>query len=1612
MKQKLSLMVVLLFAAVLQTFAGGGGNNTYYYKSTVSKSGAGVIYATGQNSSATTAPSAPSDDQYTEGPFTLFNGTTTTGSTAEVYKIYVWAKPTAEHTTITWPSGAQVLDANSALINVTGNTSSSTNNQYGITFVTQSDSQKPTIAGADGQTSYWPSIEVTISTQEEGAVIYYTTDGSDPTTSSTRYTGPITIAEANGTVTTVKAIAKVADLNASAVVSAKFTADQPKADTPVISGDAEFWPSTTVTITTAQEGAAIYYTTDGSAPTTASTRYTAPFTVNKTSTVKAIAVVDGLANSVVAEKGFVAIDPSLQPLTVKHMFDDDTYYDGSVHQTAPVFYDVADLAHLKSKTTVFDSYADSRFVGRILPLNTDIQLEFTYDIDKFKSVDADSVPRLNGAVTATGTSNARRLVVKGSGIEERQVRVYVNSPSGAIIKKVTIYGSYFGSSPQTYGLRASDTQVILPEGGVTSNVVYATNSPANRDLVWEGTSTSVGFSRKANSNVYLRGFEVEYVPDLSRATAPTITGDENPFIFERTVTMSSPDEGATIHYTLDGSEPTTSSTTYTKPFTLSETTTVKAISVVDGLTNSNVVTETFTKVTAFENIRAARQSNATSLQFITLNDAVVTWVSAAGDSITVQDNSAEQYSGILLVQPVTAVGQYLSQNDHISGIVYGTLSTARGELSAFRFYNNLPTITAGGDAPFASVSLNDIKAPAGHQSSGGETPYDNMAYLNQMVKYKTTVNSLSTIDWNDDGDNDFKVVNVLTWGDDNVQIFLPPTDEAAISRGEEYTFTGVLTNVLTKNQTSGHTDYGRTRPFRTLRVPSVAYLTDASGRTMSTFEVQRNHYRFIYDADKACEEQITIRSQSRTGTFTYESSNPSVVSVNASTGAITTHAIGEATITVTLTETDDYAAATRTVSITVVGPAYQIPNSDFEAWSNKTGTYSNNQTSGIGAVIGGTQSKSEATPDNFYSWLTGVDSSLGWKYWAMNAGLSRERSGLPEGTAGSSAVKISEGEYSIAATDNSEAYTIKVPGRLTNGAIYVDDFYQYAANQLYGLDEEFNFVYTDYTEDKFTTTLTGLPDAVSLWAKGKSATAPIINVDLHSEGMWIYPHNDNVGGPAYYADAFGAWAGELVAQAYQELPKDEQWHQVTVPFTYAKENERPTMALVMMQTSTSTLNAETGDYLIFDDLKFVYNSELETATFDGVAFEFDENGAATIQGDYDATKLALTSNGRGATIETAYDDATRVLTITVKGDDISVSPDNKHVYTVTFEQAPAMEVEHETTITADGAGTTEVLTEDVTYTAVIANAANGNKNITLKGVEAGVYGIALLEGDLVITNVAVGEDGSLDGSNATFTVVGEESSEVVEGSIVSGTLSSTDMTGVFKVVSVALGIPLELTIYYGVPRDGYTYTRTVTPGRYGTIALPFAVAADGMEGVKAVYSVAGFVAKNGKPNSLVLKEETEMLAGYPYVFLPTASEVTFSAPSTAATSSFPSFYNGFYGSYTRVEMNDEKANYNAAATIYLLSSNKLVKAGSGSYIDGNRGYFLLNDPNASCIPEITETEAAGVKGVRFSFDNTATGISELSIDGDDAVIYNVAGQRLQRTVKGVNIVNGRKVVKK
>ena len=74
---------------------------------------------------------------------------------------------------------------------------------------------------------------------------------------------------------------------------------------PVIAGETEFFDETEVTITCATEGAAIYYTIDGTEPTATSTAYTAAFKLTASATVKAIAI-KGEDKSGVAEKTFTA----------------------------------------------------------------------------------------------------------------------------------------------------------------------------------------------------------------------------------------------------------------------------------------------------------------------------------------------------------------------------------------------------------------------------------------------------------------------------------------------------------------------------------------------------------------------------------------------------------------------------------------------------------------------------------------------------------------------------------------------------------------------------------------------------------------------------------------------------------------------------------------------------------------------------------------------------------------------------------------------------------------------------------------------------------------------------------------------------------------------------------------------------------------------------------------------------------------------------------------------------------------------------------------------------------------------------------------------------------
>lgn len=82
-----------------------------------------------------------------------------------------------------------------------------------------------------------------------------------------------------------------------------------------------YWNSASVSIATPTDGATIYYTTNGDAPTTASTVYTDAFVVTTTTTLKAIAVKTDLDNSEVIEKIITIAPPATAALPYQELFD-------------------------------------------------------------------------------------------------------------------------------------------------------------------------------------------------------------------------------------------------------------------------------------------------------------------------------------------------------------------------------------------------------------------------------------------------------------------------------------------------------------------------------------------------------------------------------------------------------------------------------------------------------------------------------------------------------------------------------------------------------------------------------------------------------------------------------------------------------------------------------------------------------------------------------------------------------------------------------------------------------------------------------------------------------------------------------------------------------------------------------------------------------------------------------------------------------------------------------------------------------------------------------------------------------------------------------------------
>ncbi len=171
---------------------------------------------------------------------------------------------------------------------------------------------------------------------------------------------------------------------------------------------------------------------------------------------------------------------------------------------------------------------------------------------------------------------------------------------------ITIYYAKGGSStPTSQGLTANhirfykNSTVTISAASAITKIVFTAVSGydasnftpdvgTNTAGTWTGSATEITFTMAAQ----VRVSKMVVTLDDGIVATPYFSPDEGTFYGPTDVTIYG-QEGATIYYTLNGTNPSTSSSIYSNPFTVSETTTVKAIATLNG-NSSAVATATYT----------------------------------------------------------------------------------------------------------------------------------------------------------------------------------------------------------------------------------------------------------------------------------------------------------------------------------------------------------------------------------------------------------------------------------------------------------------------------------------------------------------------------------------------------------------------------------------------------------------------------------------------------------------------------------------------------------------------------------------------------------------------------------------------------------------------------------------------------------------------------------------------------------------------------------------------------------------------------------------------------------------------------------------------------------
>jgi hypothetical protein len=464
--------------------------------------------------------------------------------------------------------------------------------------------------------TYATAQTVTISDTTPNATFFFTTNGTTPTTASTRYTGPITV----GATETLQAIAVANGVDNSEVGSATYTVGSGGGTPPQQTAQPTFSPpggnftvAQSVSLSDSTPGATIFYTTDNSTPTSSSSVYAAAINVATTETLKALAIAPGDTASPVATATYtintngggtgnpVVNDPNGFPSTAGLTLDSNGNGAITLQGTALLLTDGAtfETHAVWNSTPVNIQGFTSDFSFQITPASPNASDGFTFTI---QNMGLNALGGIGGALGYQGIGKS--VAVKfdtfdNAGEGSNSIGFYTNgnaptTPATDLTGQIDLHGGHILQAHLTYdgtnlALTLTDTQT-----GVSVRLSQVIDIPG----IVGNTTAYVGFTGGTGGTVSTQSIlNWTYTPagstSVTPAALPTFVPAAGTYLGTQLVTISDATSGATVYFTTDGSNPTTSSTVYSGPIAVNATATLKALAVSSSGGSSPIATAAY-----------------------------------------------------------------------------------------------------------------------------------------------------------------------------------------------------------------------------------------------------------------------------------------------------------------------------------------------------------------------------------------------------------------------------------------------------------------------------------------------------------------------------------------------------------------------------------------------------------------------------------------------------------------------------------------------------------------------------------------------------------------------------------------------------------------------------------------------------------------------------------------------------------------------------------------------------------------------------------------------------------------------------------------------------------